>query len=75
MILHKFVYSHKFTFFYISEIVKYNRESTEKINSEVIKSGKFSVKKICEAVGIEQQILRDGLKREGLTFKDFKKLD
>lgn len=35
-------------------------------------SEKFSVKKLCEAVGIDQPILRDGLKREGLKFSDFK---
>ena len=50
-------------------------ERVKAVLPEVIKSGKFSVKKICEAVGIEQHILRDGLKREGLTFKDFKKID
>ena len=50
-------------------------ERVKAVLPEVIKSGEFSVKKICEAVGIEQHILRDGLKREGLTFKDFKKLD
>lgn len=35
-------------------------------------SEKYPIKRLCELLGIEQSILRDGLKKEGLKFSDFK---